>query len=386
EPFASCLLAVGITSVWFAYGSRHWHVLRWPAAIAVDLLVLVTAAHLILSPAAPDARTSETPFLWIAFALPFLYLGSFGLRTVLRRRDVTSFEIVQTIAALAIGLGGAAAVERRDPQALAMLGGSALGIGAICYALAFVFVERQQGQGRNFSFYATLALGLTLAGAGLFGGGAALGLFWAALAFATAFLAARFGRLTLAVHSSFYCVAAAWRTGLLRVSWEAFAAPASSLFSPVTGPGLITIGIAAAGYVLLARENGGAAAATMRFPRSVLLSIVVAGGGALVVGALRPLAGGAPPGSDSGGIAALRMAVLAGAALALASGRRWTTLPEFTGLVYAVLLLATAKLLVEDLPHGRAATLFVGFLFYGLAFLAAPRLLRSRSAVPEPSD
>jgi hypothetical protein len=387
EPFAACLLAIGIACAWFAYGRHHWHVLRWPAAIAADVLVLAAAARLILSPsAAGGVRASATFFLWIAFALPFLYMGSFALRTLIRRRDVTAFEIAQTIAALVIGLGGAAAVERRDPQALAMLGGSALAIGAVCYALAFVFVERQQGQGRNFLFYATLALGLTLAGAALFGGGASLGLFWGALAFATAFLAARFGRLTLAVHSSFYCVAAAWQTGLLRTSWEAFGAPAGSLSSPVTGPGLVTIAIAAAGYVFLARENGKGLAATMRFPRSVLIILVVAGCGALVVSALRPLAGGQPPGSDPGGVAAMRMAVLAAASLVLASGRRWTALPEFTGLVYAVLLLATAKLLLEDLPHGRAATLFVGFLFYGLALLAAPRLLRSRSAVTEPSD
>ena len=134
--------------------------------------MLAAAARLTLSPAA-DGRASATFFLWIAFALPFFYLGSFGLRTVIRRRDVTAFEIVQTIAALVIGLGGAAAVERRDPQALAMLGGSALAISAVCYALAFIFVERQQGQGRNFLLYDPGA-GLTSGGAALVGRGASL--------------------------------------------------------------------------------------------------------------------------------------------------------------------------------------------------------------------
>ena len=78
--------------------------------------------------------------------------------------------------------------------------------------------------------------------------------------------------------------------------------------------------------------------------------------------------------------AALRTAVLALAAHLVASARRRTALPELTGLVYAILTLATAKLLFEDLPRGRALTLFVGFAFYGAALLVTPRLLREAAS------
>jgi hypothetical protein len=75
--------------------------------------------------------------------------------------------------------------------------------------------------------------------------------------------------------------------------------------------------------------------------------------------------------------------VLALAALLVALARRRTALPELTGLVYAILMLATVKLLFEDLPRGRALTLFVGFAFYGAALLVTPRLLRGSASPRE---
>jgi hypothetical protein len=385
EPFASVLLALGIAAVWFAYGHYHWHVLRWPLAAAADLLVLWSALRLLPSDAPPPgSRPAITFFLWLAFALPLLYLGSFGLRTLARRRDVTGFEILQTVAALAIGFGGAVAVARPYPGTLTMLGGSALAVGAACYAVALVFVERRQGLGRNFSFYATMALFLTLSGSALLTSGALLGLFWGALALASAFLAAHWSRLTLAAHSAAYAAAGAWQTGLLRASVDAFGGSASRQFSRVSASGLAIVLVAAASYLLLARTMEKTSLARARFPRSVLIALVVAGCGTVAVTSLRPWIGGHPPGSDPGGMAALRTAILAAAAIVFAGVRRRMNLPELTGLAYAVLLLASIKLLFEDLPQGRASTLFLGFVCYGLALLATPWLLRAAPVPAEP--
>ncbi|HYT33369.1 MAG TPA: hypothetical protein VEO37_12290, partial [Thermoanaerobaculia bacterium] len=247
EPFAACLLAIGIASVWFGYGTHHWHALRWPLAVAADVLVLWAALRLLPSEtAAPESGAPISFFLWLAFALPFLYMGSFGLRTLARRRDVTAFEVAQTVAALAIGFGGAAAVVRHVQDAQPTLGASALTIGAGCYAIAFVFVERQQGRGRNFLFYATLALLLIVTGSALMVPGAPLGLFWGFLSLASAFFAMRFERATLAFHSAAYAAAAAWQTGLVRACADAFTAPSDRPFAPLTAAGLVTIGVAAA--------------------------------------------------------------------------------------------------------------------------------------------
>lgn len=375
EPFAAALLVIGIAGAWSAYGSHHWHLLRWPLAAAADVLVLWAAFRLISEE--PSKPSPVISFLCLAFLLPCLYMGSFGLRTLARRRDVTAFEVLQTVAALLIGFGGAAAVARRFPNALVTLGVSALVIGAGCYVVAFVFVERQQRGGRNFLFYATLALLLTLSGSALATRGLPLSLLWGALALASAFLGTRPDRATLAVHACVYVLAAAWQTGLIRSLADAFGGMASQAFLPPTASGLATIGIAAACYAILVRERERARAT---LPRAILVLVAVLGIGAYAIGVFRRVAGGQPPGSDPGGIAALRTAILASAAFLFAAARRRTRLPEFTGLAYTTLAIATAKLLVEDLPRGRASTLFVGFIFYGLALLVTPRLLKGSAS------
>jgi hypothetical protein len=323
-----------------------------------------------------ESRPSLSFFLLLAFALPFLYMGSFAVRTLARRRGVTAFEVVQTVAALTIGFGGAILVARHVQDAQAALGASALVIAAGCYGVAFVFVERQQGHGRNFFFYATLALLLTLSGSALMAGGAILGFLWCALALASAILSRRFNRVTLAVHSAAYAAAVAWQTGSAGATIDAFMAPPARPWTTLTSAGLCTIVAAAACYVLLAREEGEANRAGERFPRLLLAVIVAFGGGAFAVGQLRDLVGGGAASSDPGAIAAARTAVLAAAAFLLAAIRRRAALPELAWLTYGVLSIGAAKLLVEDLPGGRPATLFVAFAFYGAALLAAPRLLR----------
>ena len=302
EPFAAALLAIGVATLWIAYSPRPWRGLRWPAAAAADLFVLWAALRLApLGPPAPGAAPSLSFFLLLAFALPFLYLGSFAVRTLARRRDVVLFDAVQGIAALAVGFGGAALVVRYVQDAQPILGASAVLIAAGCYGVAFVFVERQQGHGRNFLFYATLALLLTLSGSALIAGGPVLTLLWCALALASAILATRFTRVTLAVHSAVYAAAAAWQSGSAGASADAFVAPSSQAWTPLTPVGLAAIGAAAACYVLLAREKGEARRAGERFPRLLLAVIVAFGGGAFVLFQLRNLIARGSASPRSGG-------------------------------------------------------------------------------------
>ncbi len=383
EPFAAALLAIGVASLWLAYSPRPWRGLRWPAAAAADLFVLWAALRLAPSgPPLPGSAPSLSFFLMLAFALPFLYLGSFAVRTLARRRDVVLFDAVQGIAALAVGFGGAALVVRYLQSAQPILGASAVVIAAGCYGVAFVFVERQQGRGRNFLFYATLALLLTLSGSALMAGSAILGFLWCALALASAILARRFNRVTLAVHSAVYAAAAAWQTGSAGATLDAFMSPPAQKWTPLTPAGFCTIAAAAACYVLLALEKEEAGRAGERFPRLLLAVIVAFGGGAFAVGQLRDLVGGGAAGPDPGAVAAARTVVLAAAAFLLAAIRRRAALPELGWLTYGVLSIGAVKLLVEDLPGGRPATLFVAFAFYGTALLAAPRLLRGAPPLP----
>ena len=82
------------------------------------------------------------------------------------------------------------------------------------------------------------------------------------------------------------------------------------------------------------------------------------------------------PKGDAGLLAAARTLILVCAALLLAWASRRETWREAGWLVYPILVLVSLKLIVEDFPHGRPATLFVALALVGGAFILAPRLLR----------
>jgi hypothetical protein len=381
EPFAAALLAIGLATLWLAYSPKPWRGLRWPAAAAADLFVLWAALKLAPSgPSAPESRPSLSLFLLLAFALPFLYLGSFAVRTLARRRSVVLFDVVQGIAALTVGYGSAALVVRYIKDAQPTLGASAVLIAAGCYGVAFVFVGRRQEQRSNFLFYATLALLLTLAGSALWVRGTVLGLFWCVLAAAAAALGAYFERGTLAVHGAAYTLAAALQTAFFAASLDALFSSVARAWAPFRAPSLAVLATSLLAYVLLAREKEDVRRMTWQIPRIVLAAIAALGAGGLAMAELKASIGG-----DPGAVAALRTGVLASAALLLAAGRRRTGLAELAWLAYAVLVLGAGKLLLEDLPEGRPATLFVAFVLYGGALLAVPRLLR-RAPPPPPRE
>jgi hypothetical protein len=82
--------------------------------------------------------------------------------------------------------------------------------------------------------------------------------------------------------------------------------------------------------------------------------------------------------ADPGVAAVVRTGVLAGLALALAFLARRLTLPELGWLVYPLVALGGLKLLMQDLRHGRPATLVLSLTLYGLVLTLAPRLLKAR--------
>ena len=75
-------------------------------------------------------------------------------------------------------------------------------------------------------------------------------------------------------------------------------------------------------------------------------------------------------------VAVLKTGVLAIAGVLLALGSRWTRLSEAAWLVYPVLIVGGGKLLLEDFPNGRPATLVLSLTLYGGALILAPRLRR----------
>src|SRR4051794_31428389 len=362
-PFAAATIALGIATLWIGYGA-DWVLLRWPVALIADLMVLALTAR-VASGSWPDA-----PARIIALQLLLLtgHLASVAARTLLRGRDVNAFEVVQTAAALGVGFGGAVYVAAATGSGAATLAGMGLLIGAGCYGVAFAFLG-QQGVRRNFYFYTSLGLILVLVSTALLLANAALALAWTALAVTASWLALRTGRITLNAHAAVYALSAAGASGLLTSAAAALAGPAR-LPPPVSLlAASVLVGLAACLIIPPPRAAG------MSTPDRMARFAITIGFAWSAAGVLVGLFAAALPGAvDAGVLATVRTSVLASSALALAWAGRHDQFRESGWLLYPVLAAGGLKLLVEDLPRSRPATLFVALALYGGALILAPRL------------
>lgn len=367
-PVTIVLILLGVATLWISY-DRDWFWIRWPAAIAADLAVVG------LTTRALNPQQLERPGVVVSVQILLLaaYLGSFMARTLLRGRVVVPFEVLQTIAALGVGLGGAVVVARAGGGGEAALGAASIMLAAGCYSAAFAFIGRRQGLGENFYFYATLALVLTLTGCAVTLHGLTCTVALAALAVVTTWLGHRLARQTLIGHGAVYAVAAAVVSGLLTRSVAAIAgAPAS--WPPLGAAPWVALSGAALCLAVPLRDGSEPTTALGRLPWLVLASIFAVGAGAAAIVHLGPVVAGRPP--DPGTLAALRTAVVAVAAVLMAWATRSPRAWELGWLLYPVLFLGAVKLLVEDIPTSRPTTLFIALALFGAALVAAPRLTK----------
>ena len=374
-PFAGFTIALGVATLWIGY-SADWVLLRWPAAAVADLMVLALAAR------AANGSWPDPPALVIATQLLLLtgHLASVAARSLFRGRDVNMFEVVQTAAALAFGFGGAVYVAQATGFNVAAFAAINLAVGAGCYGVAFAFLARQQVLRRNFYFYTSLGLILVLVSTALLLTGPALALTWITLGVLTTWLARQTARITLNSHAAVYVIAAASTSGLLAAASAALVGPADTAWPPIPAASrLVLLGAAACWATPMSRAT--ATSVIGRIPR-LLITIVVAWSAAgWVINVIAPALPGAPGhAADAGVIATVRTSVLAVAALALAWAGRSDRFRESAWLLYPVLAAGGLKLLVEDLPRSRPATLFIALAVYGGALIVAPRLGRTRSS------
>jgi hypothetical protein len=372
------LVVLGVGTVWLGY-VLDWRGLRWPVAAAVDLSVLLVAVEALRR----EAVDGPVIAVLVQFAVIAAYLGSTAVRTLLLRRTVVVFEAVQAGAVLLAGLGGASFVTARAGMAGAALALGVLSVlfGAAAYAVAFAFARRDETRA-NFHFYTSAGAAFVLAGATFLVPEAPRAVLWALLAIAAAAVAGRAAYRTLAAHAAVYAAGAGLASGLLvHAADAAFASPAEG-WSPVTLSGLLTIAAAAAAAALLGRRPAGD---PLGVAARVAVQLVVAASAAgLVIGAVVPLVAGTPPAADAGVVATARTVVLAVGALALAAAGRTALFPEARWLAWPVLGVAGVKMVLEDLPRSRPATLFLAFALYGGALILVPRLRRraERPAAP----
>jgi hypothetical protein len=367
------LLAVAASLEWLAFRER-WLALRWGAALVLDAVAFLLVALATRPQGLPSAYVPfSTPAAALALlALPALYVAGLAARTLRLGRPVTLFEVAQGSLAVLLGFGGAWRVLSAHAGSTTGLGVLALLLGALCYGAAFAFAERRPGQGRNFYFYSTAGGLLTLAGANAVAFGPALPFVLGGLGLLAGLFGRRFDRMTLRVHSALYLVAGALESGLFVACARAIAGQTTDALPPLAWVAAVAAGV---GWLLLASDPGAPRRGGARVPQLLLAILVVfAAGKALQVGLWAALGGRAA--TDAGLAAVLRTTILAALAIALAlAARRWSW-PELAWLVYPLVALGGIKLLLQDLRHGRPATLVLSLALYGAVLVLAPRLLK----------
>ena len=372
-PAAAFLLVAGLVSLWIVY-SRDWIGLQWLGALGANVGVLVLLG-LTLS-----ERWEINPYVPVAFAVMLLigYLLSFTYQTHIRGRLISVFEAAETLVAGAIVLGASIVALRGGYFSGSVVGTMALLLGVGGYALA-VSRETRRLRYRNFFYYAYFGLVFALAGTALLLPFSYAATVWAVAAIIVGWFSARAGWVSLSLQCTLLLVAAGIASGLLALGLEAMVGdPASGWARPELVHYGVAIATVACLFIPVAQrsERWGVLA---NMPQIIVLALATweVGGLIIVIGALTfgTLAGGAP---DLAYVAALRTAVLSMAAITLAVSSRFNRWPEASYLVYPVLVLVCIKLLVEDFPHGRPASLFIALAFVGSALVLAARLLKRR--------
>lgn len=368
-PFGLDLVLLGVAGLGLYYG-RGWHALGWWMGLMGHLGGLLVAFGALAQ------QKGEAAALGVGLLLALAFLASLAVQTLVRGREAGVFEAVQTGLAVAVGYGGAALVAGRlMGWAVALAGALGLLLAAGAYGAAFQLVPRARRA--KLLLFSTLALAFTLAGSALLLPAPARAAAWAGLAVLAGWQGVRQRRVTLSLHGAFYSLAAAAASGLLAAAAYAFAAPPGTAWPPLSAGAWFALAAAAVVCALPVPRPAAFWKPYEGLTRSLQIAVFLWGAAGAVLHLLAPaLALGQVEGADPGLLATARTAVLTAVALLLGAAARWERFREAAWLVYPALLLAALKLLVEDFPHGRPATLFVALALCGLAFLFAPRLAR----------
>jgi len=376
EPFAAAFLALGAGALWLTYG-RRWHGLRWPTALAADAGVLILTL-LAAWPGGPQGvyrGLSLNRALFLALALAAIYIGSFAVRMLQRRRVVNAFEFIQTALVLLVGFGGAVRVSLASGSGTVLLGAGVSLAGVGCYAAALPFADDQEEARPNFNFFTFLALIFLLLGGPFVLPLPLFATFSGILGLAAMVAALRMRRKVLVFQSGLYLTASALASGLGSWALHVFMDPVGPT-APASPAGLASlVALFATLALFLARRPPDPVTILMRPAIQIMGALAAAGLGALAIWAC---CGGRAP--DPGGLALARTLVLSALAIALAwLGRRVPVL-DLRWMVYPLLAITTLKFLFEDMAEGRPLTLFLAFMGFGSTLILAPRLLKNPAA------
>jgi hypothetical protein len=369
-PYVFLLALLGV-AIWWMSDACHWPWLRWPAALAADLMVVALALRAVAEP----PLDSPAVALFAGLLLVALFLATVAVRALVSGRPVRPFDSVQTLLVLVCGLGAAfACAPLVGAHVPAWIAAGLVAAAVAAYGTAARLARRAE-TGRNFYYYATLGLVLVMTGLGTLVAGAARDLAFTALALGAAWWGTRALHPALGAHSAALTVAAAKTSGLLGSAVLLWLSPLDHwpAFPPT---GWVVLGAAIAGVLIPRHAPVRALEIVASMSRLMLALVLVVGFGSLLLLVLGPWVSGTPP--DAGWLASLKTVILAGAAVALALIARLPDGGELGWLAYPVLLVGGVKLVAEDFRLSQPSTLFVALAAYGAALILTARIARQR--------
>jgi len=332
-PFAIALL---VAAAVVEYGAIRDHGLawRWIIALAADFCAYLLV-YLMRLPQGIPGGYAPIPMVGVRavqLTLVAVYLASTATRSLIRRRRVGWFEILQVAAAVAL------AILSNLPLSYAV-GGVMIVAGASSYLAAFSGAARRFD--RNFHAYATFGGILLITGSFLLFHGPAIVLLWSMLALVAIWFGEGQNKTTLSVHGAIYLLASAVASSRLGHYWP----PAVA---------------AALGYGIMLWTRRKSPGLMERIPRAL-----VAG---LMVGSLY--------GICASSASSVRTLAISLTAIALGwCGKRWN-LTELIWVLYPWMIFGAVRLFPEEFRQGRPTALFLSLLVYGATLMALPRLLR----------
>ena len=368
-PFIAALLVIA-AAIEYATCRGRSPGQRWLTAMAADFSVFLLIFVMSRPQGLPQGYRSIaiSSVIAVGAALVLIFFLSVGYRTLTQGLDITPLEVGQTIAALLLLVQGALTVVHAGAGAFCLFAG------AICYVASLTVLSRKERQ-RNFYVYMTFGLALLLAANWMLLSGWPLATMWCGLALGAMAAGRYLRRVSIQMHAPAYLVSAALASGLIAFGGRSIFGPAGAQAATEYLPIVMTA--LAAGLCYAAAGHGQATHA--RIPAAVAAALLcwsilafAASGVTIALGA-----GGTPHPAIA---ATLRTGLLCALAMLSAfAASRWGR-QEFLWLVYAIMVLGASKLLVQDFPQGRPATIALSLLFYGGTLLSLPKVAHGARA------
>lgn len=373
-----------------ASAERAYRGARWPAAVALDVVGLLTVW---LQGRRNQEWLDPVAVSMFLLGLAGFYLAAFAWSAMARRRRVGVFTVVQTVAALAVGFEGALHVLPAGPEWVAggggwvghevLIAGLVTGIVGVAAAIVPVSLSAMAGRAAGQAWSAILGSWLVARCSAILLPAEVAGVAWVVLALLLAFAGRGDHRAAHRLLAAVLAIAAGAAAGSWRLVADVLGKASGSGGAGGWGPPSVEVAVVVvlAGWLALLgwwwrRPPDRIGSWTWTVPAfSIALAASLGAAVVMVVVVDR----GMTLAGDAAAIAVAGTGTMAAVTLVAAGLARRGGRPEWRWTAVTLLVAAACKVLAQDLPRGRPATLFLSLALVGGSLLAATRLLRRGS-------